>query len=62
MSGCLETTHFDKVSIVSLFELLLALEKDSEDELDVLELVDGEKPLMALVGISKVSVILAAHM
>ena len=49
MSGGLETHDFEKISIRALFELLLALELQLEDELDLLELVDGDKPLTALV-------------
>ena len=39
----------NKVDPEALFGLLLALENDCPDKLDILELVDGEKPLMALV-------------
>lgn len=39
-----------KVSTKSLFQLLQALETDCPDSLDVLDLVDGEKPLVALVS------------
>ena len=34
----------------ALFNLLLALEKDCPDNLDILDMVDGEKPLTALVS------------
>ena len=39
----------NKVDPQALFSLLLALETECPDYLDILELVDGEKPLMALV-------------
>nr|XP_054770882.1 protein unc-80 homolog [Lytechinus pictus] len=37
-----------KASAKALFKLLLSLEKDSKDTLDLLELVDGDKPLKTL--------------
>ncbi len=39
-----------KVSTKALFQLLQALERDCPDTLDVLDLVEGEKPLEALVS------------
>ena len=44
-----DSGSFEKVSSVALFELLQALEKDVPDDLDILELVTGDKPLQALV-------------
>ncbi|KAK7094571.1 hypothetical protein V1264_006106 [Littorina saxatilis] len=45
--GTLDTS---KVQPDNLFKMLLALEKDCPDNLGVLDLVHGEKPLKALVG------------
>ena len=52
MSGALESFDFEKISVRSLFELLLALGRPLDDDLDLLELVDGDKPLTALVHAS----------
>ena len=59
MFGCVAgilNTHEDpsvvdcmKVSTRALFQLLQALERDCPDTLDILDLVEGEKPLAALV-------------
>ena len=37
-----------QVDTGALFQLLLALEKDCDDNLEILDLVEGEKPLMAM--------------
>lgn len=44
------STDFEAVTHESFFKLLLALEKEMHDDLDILELVDGDKPLAALVS------------
>ena len=45
------TYDFTKVHPKALFHLLQALEQQCPDQLDILELVEGEKPLTALVNI-----------
>lgn len=47
----------NQVDPEALFHLILALEKNIPDQLDILEMVDGDKPLLPLVGISSVSFI-----
>ena len=42
-------SYFIQVDPEALFTLLLNLEKETEDTLDILELVEGDKPLEALV-------------
>ena len=44
-----DSSNFEKISSIALFELLQALEKEVPDDLDILELVTGDKPLVALV-------------
>ena len=41
----------NKVEPEALFNLLLNLEENVQDDLDILELVDGEKPLEAMVSV-----------
>ena len=43
--------YLNKVAPRHLFRLLKALEKECPDHLDIMDLVDGEKPLQALVRI-----------
>lgn len=50
-------TDCEQVSIQALFHILLALETvTSKDELDILDLVDGDKPLTALVRLYQIYV------
>ncbi len=47
------SSDYEKVSPKALFQLVQALDKDLVDKLDMLKLVEGERPLTALVRISE---------